>query len=824
MRNFKKRTIALCLASAITVLGSFAADSYQNSLMSLRIDSGSNGSVSFTAFTKKPFQQTIRTEKIDNNTFYVILPETNSEVSSMPMINGYDNIDSMRISTYPYSQGVEGYTRIEIRTKGEPIVSATTSLYIPARTQETSPYAEVLSIQNKKNEEKPVVEAQPKTSSYWDQHNEPAAQKTEEKKPAGTKSSSSTKSFKQKNAQSPDFNSNYPTDMPSSGSNERLPIFIGFVAIVLLIAFFIFLRRDQMAGIVGDQKDLDFDDDDKHKKTKSKSKAKKIRGTINKLDDTYKNTQTTGKINIVTGAEIKEEEPVVEKTFEDEPEEQSVIVDLDSLYNEKTKAMNVEPETTSEESDVDDLADFLSEFSFEEEEQQPPQEENFDEELYENTISNEKINFSKNDSQRLNQLLQNEISDETLNNIDEFAPKTPVEPKVPTEMEVLENVLAEYTIKQNISFSKDDVDTIRKLIKVELDDEFINDLRTNPQRTEAMKQELENKEKKPHKTSEMLILNVKDLLPDLSKEMQKQGNKRIESEQKHDVVYYSEGYEVSKLTVTADLANMSKAIHDTDANKFRPSDDLPIVESGYDVETLSIKDALPSIEDYKKHPNKYEKKKVVEDVDEEALLNSIANVQFKPFYDNVQEEMNHFDGFEIVNKEQEEKMADEQLYKELNKLNDEAKKRAVKNTETAKVKDDAQKLLDKIEEQKIQNEVKKQVEDKPKVEEKPKIESESVPAACEIEGISYKFIKMVKCANNVSCCLAKNDKGYFVIGRMGEEYKILKQYSELKTENIQARVNETKPDGSVQYLIRAGVHKFIVNMTQNSMEFVMDLC
>ena len=78
MRNFRKRTIALCLASVVTVLGSFAENAYQNSLMSLSIDRGSYGAVSFTAFTKKPFLQTLNPEKVDDNTYQIILKGVNS--------------------------------------------------------------------------------------------------------------------------------------------------------------------------------------------------------------------------------------------------------------------------------------------------------------------------------------------------------------------------------------------------------------------------------------------------------------------------------------------------------------------------------------------------------------------------------------------------------------------------------------------------------------------------------------------------------------------------------------------------------------------------
>ena len=41
---------------------------------------------------------------------------------------------------------------------------------------------------------------------------------------------------------------------------------------------------------------------------------------------------------------------------------------------------------------------------------------------------------------------------------------------------------------------------------------------------------------------------------------------------------------------------------------------------------------------------------------------------------------------------------------------------------------------------------------------------------------------------------------------------------------MQARLNENKPDGTKQYLIKVGIHKFVINVLNGKMEFVMDLC
>ena len=51
MREFKKKTIALILASVVTVAGSFAAGNYKNSLMAISFN-GSGSNVEMTVQTR----------------------------------------------------------------------------------------------------------------------------------------------------------------------------------------------------------------------------------------------------------------------------------------------------------------------------------------------------------------------------------------------------------------------------------------------------------------------------------------------------------------------------------------------------------------------------------------------------------------------------------------------------------------------------------------------------------------------------------------------------------------------------------------------------
>ena len=55
MKHFKKRTIALVLASVVTVVGSFAANNYQNCLMGLSFEPTDSNNVKMVVQTRTPY-------------------------------------------------------------------------------------------------------------------------------------------------------------------------------------------------------------------------------------------------------------------------------------------------------------------------------------------------------------------------------------------------------------------------------------------------------------------------------------------------------------------------------------------------------------------------------------------------------------------------------------------------------------------------------------------------------------------------------------------------------------------------------------------------
>ena len=88
----------------------------------------------------------------------------------------------------------------------------------------------------------------------------------------------------------------------------------------------------------------------------------------------------------------------------------------------------------------------------------------------------------------------------------------------------------------------------------------------------------------------------------------------------------------------------------------------------------------------------------------------------------------------------------------------------------------------------------------------------------------YKIVSKTNFTDKLGCYLAKNTSGYSIIGFVGDKLFKIKNYEKLKTESIQSRVSEKLNDGTTRYLVRIGIHKFILNVKDDKMEYVMDLC
>ena len=860
MKHYKKKTIALILASVVTVVGAFGAEHFSNSLMSLKFNSSAGGTVTMTVATKTQYDRPINLVKKDATTYVIMLPDTNSPNNEVQIDSG--NIENVDVRTMPYTTNSNGYTKITVKTLPNTLLNTQKTIYVP----ESKP-AEALPPPPAHTEQPIVQEIEnPPVTNYQNEDTTPVQTKNKYKyhEETATKTDESTSH--------PQYNDNrtiekvQPTqnndDVSTSGS-EKLLVILGILLVIISVVYLYIRGKNKMVEILGEQPDIDISEE-KEAKKKEKERKQKVRNTINHIDRMYQKPIRMPVVGYNSNSEI-----ITKTTEETIPQEEPQnIVDLDELFQEKNNNVenNISQETDEQN---DELAAFLEEFNFEDDsekaEAEVQEQELYNNELYEKYIHDGTLKFSQDDVEKINKLLNMEISDDTMKNLSDFVVTNPIENKKPSRTEILENFITSYTIDQNISFSKDDVDALYKLINVELDPDFITDLRTNPERVNEMRKEIQSHKEKAHKHSELLTLNVKDMLPDLSEALKKQGGKRIESEAKPEVVYFSEGYEVSTLSVNEELPDLAIEINNKNAYISRPSDEAEIVASGYEFDKLSVTDELPDLNDVLKNPDKYadepEKPHVV---DEDALLKNISNVTFKPFYDGseefeiindfsdeeqqqeentpsvseVHEELNQFEDFEIIDDEEnletnetnfdlniiKPDSLDDVTFYDLDKTSQISKKSVkseIKDTNT----EELLKLIEAQQQERKNRQQQKHANLLNSIKESNKAKNVTTfPKTINIDGIPYNMVNETKFSDDKGCYLAKDGNNYKVFGYIQDRFFELKQYTDLKTERFEARIREKSDDNNIQYIVRTGVHKFILNVSNDNMEFVMDLC
>ncbi len=886
MKQFKKRTLALVLASVITVVGAFGEENYKNSLMSLKFEGSENGHVLVVLQTDREVTNNISPIRQGATTYVVTLPETISRIpQDIPLGPGIIN---MNVETIPYTTKSNGYTKLTFDTEPNIYLGVRAERYIASR--ETAPaLLEDSSMEDDYSTQTAEEDTGSEPSRYSSNtiHSQSGVDQV-----SPVDINESLKQFEAKSPRRSNIGSGSELlkDMKTmddlaeeekpSKHTEALYIILG-VAFVIVTSIFLMLKaKDKLVEITGEKANYDVSDDSKKKKD-NKSSKQKINTTINNIDKKYTRPATMP---------VSAPPP---KDIHEEPEEETVqevanVVDLDELLKEHS---NVQPNNDyfPENSVNSALEDFLSDFNFEDESDDEENEEkkDIDRELYDKCINDDNLEFSKDDVDRIGTLMGSEISDDTRRHAPEFL-ESSEKNKKPSPLEILEKMVTTYITQQNISFTGEDIDALYKLINVELDEDFITDLRTNPSRMQEMQDEIARQKAKPHKTSELLTLNVKDMLPDLSEALKKQGGRRIESEVKPQVVYFSEGYDVSTLKLNMELPDLSKEINNEEAYKVRPSDDIQYVDTSYEVQKMSIANELPDLEDMLKHPEKYEtpEPEPVE-VDEEALLRNITNVTFKPFDDgtrqfeilndlptvsDMQEEFNQFgDNFEIINDDEEEDLPEiketdkndfETLYdgkyvdldKDIKQHNAQEQtlepesNSTVNNTiqvsggvpkepqakpapvpkkvsNTGNSDSEADKLLSKIKTLENQRKAKMAAKQTSLTPNKTKPELQKpIPEFCLLDGERFEIVNASYFTDKMGCYLAKNGNGYCILGFAGDNVFKIKYYEKLDTEKLQSRISERLEDGTMRYIIRIGIHKFILNVKQNDMEFVMDLC
>lgn len=880
MNRYKKRTISLILASVVTVVGAFGAGNFKDNLMSLKFE-GTSHTTNLTFYTQKTYANRVNPVKVSADTYVLMLPEINDSISTPPKLS--DLVDSVEVKTMPYTKNSKGYTKITLKVVPNTSLFVQNAVFIPDKTNpmltDSSANARSNPVNNSpstKEREEIIVPYRPahvdnsslnpndlgenKDSQSSNVNDDRTSEKDisrAEEDSASLDREESSEALAQGNK--PVDNSVEDVKVGSKGSEVYL-LLLGCLLIIVASVYFYVSGKNKIAEIIGEQADFDIDeprDDtknkDKDKNKKNVNKKKEIGSVINRLDKKY-----------VSNVSLKYNEDKPKDVVKPvEVVDNENIVDLDEILSStKQPSSNQEGVDLSIDDSQDEeenlaLEEFLSAYVFDNQQEDDEiieDEHKINEELYNKYINDENLLFTKDDIVKINELLKIEINDETVNNIDKYVVTNPIEKRV-SRQELLENIVTTYTINQNIVFTEEDINALDKLMSVELDNDFITDLRTNPNRIKMMQEEIKNNRGVSHKKSEILTLNVKDMLPNLSDALKKQGGKRIESEYKPQVVYYSEGYDVSVLSLKDQLPDLSVEINNEASYVSRPSDEIKYAETGYDVDKLSVSDEFLDLDAMIKHQEELDAKTAAPvEVDEEALLRNITNVTFKPFYseeeeNNYQEDAPSFseiqaelngvgDSVEII-KDNDEVMPsssenDNDDFESLfsNEYFDLDKSRDDVGDESFDDKNrDAKALLDLIQKKqdekqnRLANQEKmvKNVVDNVKSDELDKINS-SVVKTCVVDNSIYEIVSTTNFADNMGCHLVKNSSGYCILGFVGDKLFKIKYYERLKTEVIQARKTEKIDNNTYRYIVRIGIHKFIMNVSKDNMEFIMDLC
>lgn len=885
MNRFKKKTIALVFASVIAVAGSFALDNYKNTITGVDFGDLTANSVNVIVKTKNIYSEAITPLRKDAETYVLTLPEVNSEDFITDLTKSSGAIKSVTVRTMPYTNNSKGYTRITLKLANQNFaLSASNEVYIPEikkpelelkldnsgdsiekRTRKSSSSSSsssnVAKSQKSYNTPKQQVDySAKKVSTLKTKTDIQNSEEISTKKVNNVKNTNASTALENKPI------SNYAKPVEAKKSLDYFTVFMWIALIILLSAMFIQRAMRKMNELAGESFKIDVEDETTNETEK---KVKKIKKIVDKYDATYSEKTQYSKSN---------KEPLVQKNILDNVrKENSEIIDLDEIFKEHIAQIKEEEENEA-------LEDFLSGLSFVdiEEENLKNSNETIDENLYNEIINNNFLEFSADDLARINKLLGSEINDEVLNNIDKYLVSNPIE-KVDPKNNLVENLVLDYAISRNIIFTSNDVSILQNLMDVELDKSFVEDLRVNPERTIQMEEEILLRGEKYKKPSEIIVLNANNLLPDLSEKIREQGNKRVESNKQPEIFYYEQGYDVETLTINAPLIDFSK-IQEEESYVSKPSDNCDFLDESFQLGDgdLILSDDFADLLNVAKHAEKDFSPKEIkrQEVNEEELLNSIMNATLKSFYDDeieepvldnvptvrdIKNEMSQFEGFEITESDEdsfayvEEAISDNDNKVENFEINfekDVSLKKEDNNLEIATnvAKDEMVNDNKFISTERVQSEKNQSIKSNKENKAKPILEKinsinnrlESKNRINKInktsqkekkldkdlnnetikfieDGKTYNVISSVNLQDNKGCYLTQNNDGYDVFGYIGEKITKIRHYEDLKTRNIYAKLSEQVNDTVAKYIIRIGLQKFIITVLEDKIEFLMDL-
>jgi len=807
MMRYKMRIVALALASVLTVASVFATNNFKNSIMSIDFEPSNNGIINMTIQTKTHYQGSVSPIKKDLNTYVLMLPETNSNISLAKLDNVASYIRSVDIKTLPYTKTGKGYTKITIVTYPSAQIQSKTKIFTPNSSSYNYEDYRKTELEYQRN----LTESINNTIKNNDYQEDITSEDVEND---GQIDSNNENIQEISTEDSSVLNTTIDLDDTEDNGlkvkddpTEKSLLLLGILLIIAVSIYCYIKAKDKMHELSGETIKLELDDnEDEDKKNKPKKQQKKlnqIKSVIKTLDSTYSKTAYSRAVdfpNIQTKKETEDIKPIE-------------TIDLDTIFNEQKNKDSLVEENLA-------LEEFLNGFSFNEYEAEPIKNnypEGYDVDFYQKTISDGKIRFSQDDINCINKLLNNEINDTTLKNIKEYAISCPIK-KTLSKEQMMENLITEYTVNQNIYFTDDDIKILHQLVNIEIDSSFVKDLRTNPERTKKMYEEIQESYAYNKKPSETTILSVKDNLPNLSEEIQKNIIRDSSDNKNRDVVYYKDGYDFNKLAVSEELPDLIKELEKNKAATYETRPNNKYIDEKNIYGTLKVSDELPDLQDALANPEKYSEPEVIkEEADENALLNNIMNVTFKPFYDGTQE-------FEVLNKKEDFTLS---AFNDITKEFEQFSNDSIESDSDIKImtSDEIQKDFEKL----YNNEYFDLDNKKPEVtyiEDAP-LDSETkvsdTQLKCLWEGASFSVLNSTNFDSKTGCHLAKNAGGYVVFGFINDKLFELKHFNNINSERIHSRLSEKLINGNSRYIIRIGTSKFIVEKLENEIKYVMDL-
>lgn len=125
-----KKVLVVC--AALMTLSPVMGDEFKNSVVNMKFTKDAAGNLRVNVVTAKPYNNPVFVNRKEDNRYVILLPETSNSMSGKPVIdNVAGTVSGVTIKTQPYSaSGCKGYTKITI-TSPHPIrVSAHASVPI----------------------------------------------------------------------------------------------------------------------------------------------------------------------------------------------------------------------------------------------------------------------------------------------------------------------------------------------------------------------------------------------------------------------------------------------------------------------------------------------------------------------------------------------------------------------------------------------------------------------------------------------------------------------------------------------------------------------